>query len=212
MFSTEVLVVLLVVTWLAGGLVAAVAMRRSGGDFGIWLGVGIVLGPFAAWLALDRLRHLPVRAPLSAEEFHPGPLDILVGIDGSASSVAAAQTALGLLGDDVTSLTFVMVLDHEASGAFSGIGAQSQAYARLAAVAEEIGCEPDELKVLYGRPAAEIAGFAREAGIELIVVGARGHGLTEAMFGSVTGELIRSSSVPVLVGPSVSEPSRAEVI
>lgn len=212
MFSTEVLIVLLVVTWLAGGLVAAIGMRRSGGDFGLWLGVGVVLGPFAGWLALDRLRHLPVRPPLAQQEFRPGPLDILIGIDGSASSVAAARTALGLLGGDLTSLTLVMVLDHESSGAFSGIGAQSEAYARLAEVAAEIGCEPDEMKVLFGRPATELAMFAGEAGIELIVVGAKGHGLSEAMFGSVTGELIRNSNVPVLVGPSVSEPNRVEVV
>lgn len=210
MFSTEVLVVLLAVTWLAGGLVAAVAMRRSGGDFGLWLAVGILLGPFAGWLALDRLRHLPRRLPVTKAEIHPGPLDILIGIDGSASSVAAARACLAMLGDNLSSLTLVMVLDHESSGAFSGIEVQSEAYARLAEVAEEIGCDPDELKVLFGKPATEMTVFAREAEIELIVVGARGHGLTEAMFGSVTGELIRTSNVPVLVGPAVSEPIRVE--
>ncbi len=204
MLTTELLVVALVLTWLAGGLVAAVAMRRSGGDFRIWLGMGVVLGPLAGWLALDRLRHLPARRPIAREEFHPGQLDVLVGIDGSASAVSAARAALGLLRNDLTSVTFVMVLDHDSSGAFSGLEAQARGYDQLVEAAEEIGYQPDEMKLLFGRPASEMAMYARESGIELMVVGARGHGVSEAMFGSVTGALIRSSSVPVFVGPTVS--------
>lgn len=40
-----------------------------------------------------------------------------------------------------------------------------------------------------------------EADIEMIVVGARGHGVSEALFGSVTKRLIGGCGIPVFVGP-----------
>lgn len=200
--SNEVLVLLLVLTWLAGGVFVAVVMGRAGHDFKIWLGVGVLLGPLSGWFALDRLAHVKPRPSLDPSEVHTGQFDVLVGIDGSEDSVKAARSALRLLSDRLTSVTLVTVLDHDSSGSFTRIGPRSEAYDHLVEVAEEIGYEPFEVKLLYGRPATEMAAFAESAGIELIVVGARGHGLSEAVFGSVTADLIGDSKVPVLVGPS----------
>lgn len=56
----------------------------------------------------------------------------------------------------------------------------------------------------YGLPAEAIARPAQEGGFELIIVGARGHGMSKALFGSVTAKLIGGTRVAVFVGPSVS--------
>ncbi len=201
MSSTQVLALVLIVTWLAGGAIVAVLMHRSGHDLRLWLGLGVLLGPFAALFAADRLRHLPRRGAIASDDTRRGGLDLLAGIDDSTESVAAAKVALEL-NRQITSLTLATVLDYDSSGPFSGIDRQARAYGRLVDVADEIGYQPVELKLLFGRPSKEIATFARDAGMELIVVGARGHGMSRALLGSVSSELIGTSTVPIFVGPS----------
>jgi len=137
-------------------------------------------------------------------EFHTGPFDAIAGIDGSEESITAVQTALSLLGETLNSLTLVTALDFEDSGSFTGIVSQSHAYSRLADVASKLEFEPIEMRLLYGSPAETIARFAQEGGFELIILGARGHGMSKVLFGSVTAKLIGSTPVPVFVGPSVS--------
>jgi nucleotide-binding universal stress UspA family protein len=69
------------------------------------------------------------------------------------------------------------------------------------AVSAELHFEPTETRLLFGRADEALKKYANEAGIEVIVVGARGHGLSEALFGSVTSRLVGGCEVPVLVGP-----------
>jgi nucleotide-binding universal stress UspA family protein len=60
--------------------------------------------------------------------------------------------------------------------------------------------------MVRGRPAAAIAQFAAEEGLDLLVVASHGHGgLRHLVVGSVTEELVRSAPCPVLVvrGPKV---------
>jgi nucleotide-binding universal stress UspA family protein len=137
-------------------------------------------------------------------ELHTGPFDALAGIDGSNESITAVQAALSLLGETLNSLTLVTALNFEASGSFTGIVPQSDAYSRLADVASKLEFEPIEIRLLYGSPAETIAKLAQEGGFELIILGARGHGMSKALFGSVTGKLIGGSRVPLFVGPSLS--------
>lgn len=202
MSSTQWLATALAITWVTAGLVAAVVMRRSGYDLKLWLGLGILLGPFAVVVAADHLRHLPRRPAVAEDERRPGTLDLLAGIDGSAQSIAAVKTALDLFGDQVTSLTLATVIDYDTRGSLTGRRSQEKAYARLVEVADDLGFKPVHLKLLFGRPTTELEVFASETDVELMVLGARGHGMSEAVLGSVSSRLIGSSPVPVFAGPA----------
>lgn len=48
----------------------------------------------------------------------------------------------------------------------------------------------------------------RRTGIELIVIGSRGHGASETLFGCVATGLVGASDIPVFLGPRV--PRRKE--
>ncbi len=65
-------------------------------------------------------------------------------------------------------------------------------------VAKEIGpCTP---RMLRGRPHTEILRYAREAGIDLIVMGSHGlSGLEHVLFGSTADRVMRESSCHVLI-------------
>jgi len=207
MDTTQVLAVVLVSTWILGGLVVALWMRRSGHSLYIWLGIGILCGPFSALIALDRIRHLPRPTPLPIATAHDDLLDVVVGIDGSPESVLAARTAVALLSDRITSLTLATVLDYDSSGIYTGAERQSAAYEHLREVAAELEFEPVETELLFGRPAKALVSFAEEAGFELLVVGPRGRGLSKALIGSVSSELLSDSPIPILVGPT-AHPAR----
>lgn len=197
----ETLLLLLLATWLAGGVAVALLMGRSGHDFRLWLALGALLGPFAGLFAYERHRLDTRRRKRPSIEFHPGPFDAVAGIDGSEESVAAVETALRLFVDSLSSITLVTVLDYESGGSFTGIARQSEAYSRLAEVASNLEFEPIELKLVYGSPGAAIAELAAEGGFELVVVGARGNDMSQALMGSVTERLIGNAPVPVFVGP-----------
>lgn len=201
MSNTRALVVI-ALTWLVIGLVVGVVMRRRGHDFWIWLVLGAILGPLALPLAIERARFHPVDLRhKSATEKTVGGFDVLAGIDGSPESIAAVRSALVLFGDSVTSLSLAMVLDYEAASSYTGAEIRAEAEDLLARVVREIGFEPVNATLLFGRPDEALHQYALECGLELIVVGARGHGLSEALFGSVTGRLVGGAGVPILVGP-----------
>lgn len=85
--------------------------------------------------------------------------------------------------------------------------------ARLDELAEDVRAMFPELPVdtvvLDGVPAATLLQVAREVGADRIVVGTHGRsGLSHFLLGSVAGELIRTSPVPVLVVPTPEEPAR----
>lgn len=72
---------------------------------------------------------------------------------------------------------------------------------QLHQAAEDIGFRPVETRLLFGRADRALMEYANEAGIELVVVGARGHGISESLFGSVTSRLVGGYHLPVFVGP-----------
>jgi nucleotide-binding universal stress UspA family protein len=70
--------------------------------------------------------------------------------------------------------------------------------ARLGAEAREKGISVRE-EVAQGKPSAEIIRFARENGIDMIVLGTHGKGvLDKALFGSTTERVVRGAPCPVL--------------
>jgi hypothetical protein len=109
--SFTLFLLLLMVTFLCIGFVLAVVMGRLGHSAFAWGLLGLVLGPIALLLALLSVRNgRPSWSRLVAGGYPgSGPIDVLIGIDGSRDSAAAATTALDLLGDRVGRLALVAV-------------------------------------------------------------------------------------------------------
>jgi nucleotide-binding universal stress UspA family protein len=135
---------------------------------------------------------------------------IVVGVDGSAPSVAALRWAVRQA--ELTSGTIDAVTAWQYPVSAGGLGwaptsgldntdyAELSAKTLSAAVAE-VGPPPSvqvrEL-VVEGNPAQAILDTAR--GADLLVVGNRGHGeFTDALIGSVSNRCVHHASCPVVV-------------
>lgn len=194
-------------TWTLIGLALAFTMRRRGHDFIVWMVLGVILGPFAIPLAVERVRfHEGER---STSEHKPTPphvgFDILVGLDGSNEARRALDSAVALFGWYLTSLTIATVLDFDSELSPAAEERRTKAQEMLDEVAEGIDFDPIETELLFGKPDRALSDFARTRGMEMIVVGARGHGASERLFGSVTERLVGGSEIPVFVGPKLPE-------
>lgn len=202
MDSATWIVAVLLVAWFGGGLVAALRMARRGHSLKLALPLGLILGPFLALYEGEAERPSP-RATPTLPSKEPGAFNVLIGVDGSKESEAAVRAAVDLLGGSMTSLTLATVLAYEDRGPRSGLPAQSVAYGSLVDLASQLDFEPIEMELLYGAPAEALAERAAD-GADLIVVGARGQGLTNRLLGSVATELAGTSAIPVLIGPSLA--------
>ena len=188
------------VAWLLCGVITGFVMRRKGHDFFVWLALGSVLGPLVFPLAIESKRRDSDIEAESRDRAYPGALDILVGLDGSDESSHALASAMEMFGSVASSVTLATVLDYDAHGSFSGGEAQDGADQILKEAANSVTHDHLRTEVLFGRPDRSLIDFAVPNGIELVVVGARGHGASEALFGSVTRSLVGGSEVPVFVG------------
>lgn len=203
---------LLMVTFVCIGLVLAIVMGRLGHSPFAWGVLGVVLGPIALLLALVAARTQRSWSRLVASGVPgSGPVDVLVGIDGSPESAAVTTAALDLLGGRVGRLTLVAVTEIDDSVA----GREEQARLRreLERQAEAVGgwlrehplsaqaeqAVMPQLVLRSGQPAATLDRIAAEDGYGLLVVGARGAGLSSVLLGSVATRLAARASVPVLV-------------
>ena len=190
--------------WATIGVVVAFLMRRRGHDFFVWLVLGVALGPLSVPLAVERARYHGATEHQSRgtpTPPHTG-LDLLAGIDGSIEAMSAIDTAIGLFGGRISSLTLAIVLDWDSKDSVSGRERQAEAREVLEGASANVAYDPVDTVVLFGRPDQALKEFARTSGIELIVVGARGHGASEALFGSITRKLVGGSELPVFVGPA----------
>jgi nucleotide-binding universal stress UspA family protein len=186
-------------SWLAIGLVLSIVMGRRGHNGFGWFVLGAMLGPFGVVLAVvtrrngERLRPVPVvgRVPATPGS---GPVDVLVGSDGSPESAAALDAAVELFGERLGRLTVATVVP------FGDVKAPERRAAeglrRLTGPGR--GRTPD-LEVLHGHPSAALRQCAVEGGYEVIAVGTRGKGLSKAILGSAASELARDSGIPVML-------------
>ena len=211
--SYTVFLSLLMVTFACIGFVLALVMGRLGHSPFAWGLLGLVLGPIALLLALVEVRsERPWWTRLVASGAPgSGPVDVLVGIDGSPESAAATTAALELLGDRVGRLTLVAVTEVDDSTA--GHQERERLREELEGQAEAVrawqheqrrtvkAVRPviPELQLMSGPPARTLDTIAAEDGYGLLVVGARGAGMSSVLLGSVATKLATRASVPVLI-------------
>ena len=194
--SNYVNIVLVVAAgWVAIGAGLSILMGRRGHNGFGWFVLGSMLGPLGLILAVDALRHEPAQEPARPVTGHAGgPVDVLVGYDGSPESIAALATVGDLLGERTGRVVIATVVS------LDGIAAEERdAEKGLSRMASRVPTLPVATEVLHGRPSVALAQRAAGGGFDLLVIGTRGKGLTKGLMGSAASELVRDSKVPVLV-------------
>lgn len=211
------LYVVLAILWVAIGAGVGLVEARRGHWHKGWV-VSSLFGPFAVPLALQRRGFAePEPVVLLRGKARRGPVDVLVGLDGSASSTAAAEVALGLLGPRVRRVTLATVLDVDTAAPHADSLLYPEPYPEEVAARELLdraagrvrassGHAPGSV-ILAGEPAAALGRYAVEEGYELIVVGCRPRGLSKLVLGSCASKLAGEAPVPVLLIPA--EPARS---
>ena len=159
---------------------------------------------------VDREEYGPEPRPLPFERGTDGPRVVLVGVDGTRTSLRAASYAAGLARRQGAGLVVVFVSSPAAyAGLITGVvaGAVQQTHDELAAElrqecrrgAEELGL-PVTFLCRRGDAYTELCKAADESRADLVVVGSSeqaGHRLV----GSVATRLVRAGRWPVIVVP-----------
>ncbi|MFF5171264.1 universal stress protein [Micromonospora sp. NPDC000089] len=159
---------------------------------------------------VDREEYGPSARPLPFERGTDGPRVVLVGVDGTRTSLRAAAYAAGLARRQGSGLVVVYVSSPTPyAGMISGVvaGAVQQTHDELAAdLRQECrrGAEELDLPITFlcrrGDAYAELRRTADETRADLVVVGSSeqaGHRLV----GSVATRLVRTGRWPVVVVP-----------
>jgi nucleotide-binding universal stress UspA family protein len=137
---------------------------------------------------------------------------VLVAVDGSGSSIRAAQLASELACGRVCTLVLAYVeppqqvpADAGAAFTFDSQGAAGDVARKML---EEVRARCEEhppavqLRVIQGNPAEALATLAHELDAWLLVVGTRGRGaVAKLVLGSTSDALLKLSSRPVLIVP-----------
>ncbi|WP_299445639.1 universal stress protein [uncultured Phycicoccus sp.] len=197
-----------VAIWIGTGLITGLWMARRGHDWR-WTPIAVALGPLFVPIALERVERRPRVVRASGDELPPRPVGpdgprVLVGIDGSAESDAAVQTAVTLLRPVHAPLVLAEVVSYDEADPQTPAAVEA-AEANLREAALTLGDLSVNLEVLAGPPGEALRRYATEHDMDVIVVGRRGRGLSERVLGGVSTHLLRHSEVPVLVvEPSTS--------
>ncbi len=138
---------------------------------------------------------------------------ILIATDGSEKNRAAVAEAIRIGRASGSAIFAVYVIDTSVTGSM-GTGTSpasrgmSGTWRRISAEAEQslaqvrqlAGDLPVDTRVLQGLPYEQIVRFAKEEGIDLIVIGTLGKSAIEALLlGSVADRVIRTAPCDVLV-------------
>ena len=142
-------------------------------------------------------------------------LNLLVGIDGSASSLRALDLGIGLAQAGNAKLTLITVSPPVASFVtLAGISSERME-AELDKWAADVletaaGSVPDDVLAhtiqRRGHAGPEIVHEIEQGGYDLVILGSRGRGRTqEGLLGSVNGYVHFHSRVPLLSVPDAEE-------
>jgi nucleotide-binding universal stress UspA family protein len=137
---------------------------------------------------------------------------ILVGVDGSPSSVDAARYAMGLAEQTKAKLTFAFVIETPQVipvGPLSGYMTTSNSTSdedlrRGEAMVQALAKEKPALEVVtrvdLGSPADVLCELVEQLKADLLVVGSRGHNAAQRfLIGSVSDRIVHHARCPVLV-------------
>ncbi|MDG5774919.1 universal stress protein [Haloarculaceae archaeon H-GB2-1] len=134
--------------------------------------------------------------------------EILVPTDGSPSADAAMAHAVEIAARDDARIHVLHVIDTVSfdvsiQSARDPLEREGNEYLEShAETAREAGVDV-VTAIEDGRPARRILGYVEDHDIDVVVMGARGHGDLEHRFlGSVTDYVVRHSSVPVYTVPN----------
>src|SRR5271169_6251053 len=122
-----------------------------------------------------------------------GPSLIMVGVDGSRTSLRAAAYAAGLARRQHCRLLAVYVGRVPASAAAAAGGAAVMSHTAETGIAAEF-------RSVRGDPLAELIRIAEQAHADAVVVGASEH-LGHRIVGSLAARLVRAGKWPVIVVP-----------
>jgi nucleotide-binding universal stress UspA family protein len=187
--------------WLTIGITLAVLMGRRGHSPFEWFLLGAILGPIALPLAWDRIRSEPTIPNRETVGVVPGPgtgpVDVLVGIDGSSESETALHTAVEILGPRIGRLTLVGVTGFD-YGSPQVQADTKRALETLQGIAASASVAHLGVTILSGKPSEALPEYALREGYQLVVVGRRGRGASKAILGSTAAQLA-SAPIPVLI-------------
>ena len=177
----------LLAVWIVFGVVSALVMGRRGHAPFNWLILGAVLGPLVIPVALSSMHDTRGVSRIDPDRAaYRGPVDVLVGMDGSAESLSAAEVVTDLLGDRIGRLTLATVVDYDtALGGTAGTthkSAEEELASAGAHLGQRLGSDVDTV-VLAGRPAEVLAAHATEGGFDVLAIGSRGRRRVETRHG-----------------------------
>jgi nucleotide-binding universal stress UspA family protein len=197
--ATDALLVIAAV-WVAIGIATAIAMARRGHHPWTWFLIGASLGPLAIPIAVSAAVGGPRRAPRTVEtgERGTGAIDVLIGIDGSDGSLAAARAADALFRSETGRIALASVIEVNAARTPSLRERERRLTEALRAAAAGMHGVPTTV-VLEGAPAEALERYALAEGYAVLVVGRRGRSMSKAVLGSVASTLARGCEVPVLI-------------
>ncbi|WP_316505267.1 universal stress protein [Nitrosopumilus sp.] len=132
--------------------------------------------------------------------------NILVPLDGSDTSKKGLEKAIyiaKLSGAKITGMHVVVVYPTLASAVTKYRDFLTKKAEKMLETTKE-QCEKQKIqfesKIFHGKPASQIAEFAKKGKIDLIVIGSRGiSGFKGAILGSVANTVVQKSKISVLV-------------
>lgn len=143
-----------------------------------------------------------------SEDPHP-PRTIVIGVDGSATSVDALHWALHLASHDHSSVHAVSAWEWPATWGMAyplpaGFDPEAEARSSLTEILDPLRAKYPDVEIIEdvreGSPKSVLAAVATDADADLLVVGSRGHGeVTGIALGSVSLWLAAHAPCSVLI-------------
>lgn len=164
-------VIALVASWMAIGLLTALALRRRGHEFGPNAALGVILGPMFVFLALDMARHRerdePIRLSTSQEATGPPILVVAVGV---VDDPRAASRAVESMGEKMGPIIAAVPVEYEVAERVHGMGEPPPASETLDQMAQAFAPASPGQMMLPGRAETSIPLAVEETGAGMVLL------------------------------------------